>query len=1265
MQMESCIKNKNTQLRFWRYLIIAGVLSCLLSVQAMDLDLTTVPLELAPSAPPNVLLLSDSTESMDWEVLLSDVIREGKFNSNFPDGAFPSGFVPGFATITQRLPDAATPTAADANCIIATPLLGGPFLGGYVYGVTFPSNSSTVPAAFVGGGNCYTADDDAWRFRSYTFNRLYFNPNETYEPWPGVDINGVPFGPADITNAPDDPYNPMHFIDLTVDISGLDTAGNRIAGTGLKYYDAWVDSNGNGLADDAEMPTEHLISTKDTATQQNFANWFTYYRKKEFLVKAMLANLVVGNSSARVGYSNFDPTDSIGTLVALLEQAISTVDKAALLDAIYSTDSVSEFSIRGALAQAGAYFECTGSDIFGNPSSSPGDPTCPVLDLPAGSCQRNEIILVTDGFEKLGFSAIGNADGDNNTTFDGGAFADGIASTVADVTMHFYERNLHPTLANNVPANTADRDRDPTAPFLTLASKLPQHVKTNIISISRNASSVTFPSDPTTSFSWTNHNPPAPSGEFFDGLVHAAYNGRGSYFNVRDVSELDIQPDAIFTAATSVDISASALAFGASSSSEVTLAFRSFARIATNSGDLVAQVTNADGSFAEDASGDPIFAWSAANVLTNRVSPRVVITYANDGSANGGREFDFNAVNGLTAAQKTALNAPTPASIAPPDVMGERRTDYLRGDRTFEGIDFQAGDLRIRPPLDNTTPELGGILGDISGSVPIFVGEPPFSNRFAGAWPSGDDSYALFQEANRTRDPLVFVAANDGLLHAFDFDDGDEKFAYVPDEIIKDLSFLTNPEYTHRFYVDGTPRVNDVYIDAPGAPATQTWETILVGGLGLGGKGYYALRITDPTEFDTQVSAKDQVLWEFSESDDDIGGGTSDLGFSFGEPVIAMSNAVSGGEQRWVVIFGNGYNSTSASGDAVIYILFIEDGLDGVWSASDFVKINTGNGIAESADGTRNGIGDIRAIDTDGNGTVDRMYAGDLQGNVYVIDISSNDPDDWDDSSNTDVLFEARYGAGFPRTEVQPIINGPAVIKHPDEVGYIVMVATGSWITKQDASTDEIQSVYGLWDDLSDANLPIEMNSVTSELVKQEFTNNTLASGDEVRTVSNNFVAYNNSGANQVRGWHIDLDVLDASSNVEFPGERAIRKLILLRGQLFFTTVFPHDGESCDPPPGGFLLSVDPVTGGTGGEVIFDINNDGFFNADDNLLGVASIDNIIVGTRFDSTPGDIVVLGDRLNIPLTSGDVEGFDTNPRPSGLAPLMGRHSWKQFTY
>jgi type IV pilus assembly protein PilY1 len=380
-----------------------------------------------------------------------------------------------------------------------------------------------------------------------------------------------------------------------------------------------------------------------------------------------------------------------------------------------------------------------------------------------------------------------------------------------------------------------------------------------------------------------------------------------------------------------------------------------------------------------------------------------------------------------------------------------------------------------------------------------------------------------------------------------------------------------------------------------------------------------------------------------------------------------MSNAEYGdGEKKWVAIFGNGYNSTSADGDAAIYILFIEAGQDGVWTAgSDYIKISTGYGKAESSDGTTpNGVGAVRGIDIDNDGTVDRLYAGDLQGNLYRVDISSANASAWDDSANRDIIFKARYGPAGSRTIVQPFTKRPIVVKHPSEPGYIVIAATGSWMTSDDATSTDIQSIYGIWD--NNTGYEVTMPSANNQLVEQEFTNHLIKEhGFTVRSLSNNAVVWKDTGSssNKVMGWYIDFDIPPAGSNsgVEYPGERAVRNLQLRGDFLFVNTVIPKGSSPCNNGAGGFELAFDPFTGGSGSKIVFDISADGQFDVDDNISDTLGDAYIVSGIRFDSTtPTDAAFIGHYRLTQQSDRSVRSIGTNTRVSNAA---GRNSWREL--
>src|SRR5690606_15735256 len=157
-------------------------------------------------------------------------------------------------------------------------------------------------------------------------------------------------------------------------------------------------------------------------------------------------------------------------------------------------------------------------------------------------------------------------------------------------------------------------------------------------------------------------------------------------------------------------------------------------------------------------------------------------------------------------------------------------------------------------------------------------------------WSDLGTSYKQYLEDKDGNDPVVYVGANDGMLHAFDgaeIGGGDELFAFIPANSRGKLLQLANPDYDHRYYVDGAVRVSDVATSASG-----NWRTVLVGATGAGGATVFGLNVTNPGSF-----SSNDILWELD------GGNEQHLGHVLGTPVIAAVNI--GGAPRWVALFGN------------------------------------------------------------------------------------------------------------------------------------------------------------------------------------------------------------------------------------------------------------------------------------------------------------------------------------------------------------------------
>lgn len=1245
---------------------------------AGPLNLSNNALEVVIGVEPNIVILTDDSGSMDWAIMTDE-----------PSGGI--GHLPAHPGTHYYY------VHPDPGALHAAPAVN-------VDGAVVPTQeymASQGLAAPQGG---------AWRYWNTDYNKIYYNPNLTYIPWSGVNINGATYTNASPTAAPYDPYEPAHgALNLIASTNydatcGLPDCTGVLGGTftvtnfyPARYY-TWTDDSGGTANSVVDMDDTHTLveirpstptytgrlaynestgfgrsdctnNGDGTATCsyaqeiQNFANWFSYYRKRNLTAKAAFSAAIAPTKTARIGYAtinNHNPHNTAANLaVASMNVSPASGNKRTLLDRLFSTRPSGGTPLRRALRQTGDYFECRANDIFGSTAnSSPGSAGCPVEAAPIGQCQQNYTILMTDGFWNSHDPLVGNTD-DDGGNFSGGAFADNFADTLADVAMDYYQRDLHPSLANEVPATGRDiaRYRGTASPFETMH----QHMSTYSVGFGVNGTLAADPTNINTPFPWPDAIPN--SATTIDDLRHAAYNGRGQFLSAANPIQLVNSMEAIFNDIASATGTATAVAFNTQEVESGTLVFRASFNTKTNEGDLVAQNINADGTI------NPTIVWSAAEELDAKITStsdsRVIITYKNNGdSTSAGVPFQWASLN---AAQQALLDAPQPALIlAATNTVGDERLEHLRGQSQYEGTNYNNGEFRERATVS-------GRLGDIVHSTPVFVGKPQFLARNGGAWPSslsGETPYSGFVTAQASRNEITYVGANDGMLHAIDTNDGSELFAYVPNILMSDLSELTDPDYTHRYYVDLSPAINDAYI----TPASGTnngslsWNTVLIGGLAGGGKGYYALNVTNPADLTSESAAKNNVMWEFSEADDG-GVGNSDLGYTFSQPIITMSNADDGsGNKVWVAIFGNGYNSTSASGDSALYVLRIEGGQDGVWtSGTDFVKISTGFGKAESADGsTPNGIGGIRAIDANGDGTTDYVYAGDLQGNLYRFDLSSTSSASWTNAPK--ILFKARYKAAnaFARNIVQPITTQPIVVAHPNTPGeFIVITATGSWMTTEDATSTGIQSIYGVWDDMSN-NPEVTMSSTTHQLVEQVFTNYVNPEhGFTVRTLTDNNVAWRNTGSSstKIKGWYIDLDVLDAatSSFVEFPGERATRNLQLRGGILFVNTVIPKDTAACSVGVGGFELAFNPITGGSGTDVIFDLNNNGSFGDEDNVGDGTTSADIVTGIRFDGgTPSDAAFIGGR-RMTQVGDEIRSFDTN---TGGSLLSGRTSWREIT-
>jgi type IV pilus assembly protein PilY1 len=619
------------------------------------------------------------------------------------------------------------------------------------------------------------------------------------------------------------------------------------------------------------------------------------------------------------------------------------------------------------------------------------------------------------------------------------------------------------------------------------------------------------------------------------------------------------------------------------------------------------------------------------------------------------------------------------------EAVGEDRLKFLRG-------------LNNGPEVDKMR-ERASILGDIINSNPVYVAAPGFN--YSDGLEDPDKPYSGFVTAKQNRSPVLYVGANDGMLHAFDATNsaagGTELLAYVPSEVYANLWELTKPEYgsepPHRTFVDASPTAGDVFINTG---AGDDWATVLVGGLGRGGQGFFALDITDPaTDFD-QAKAENIVLWEFTDSDD------ADIGFTYGQPaIVRMANG------SWVAAVGNGYNSTdkrsdtdthvSTTGNGVIFLIDIETG-------ALLRKFDTGIGTADDPttnveDEKRpNGIRTVSPVDVNGDSIIDYIYAGDLFGNVWKLDVRSSVSNDWKFAFNDRELpaaetiakktpfFVARNAAGA----YLPITSRVEVGLHPTSAGQLVYFGTGKYLEDGDNSAvdQDSQRFFAVWDRNKaqasrDAILSghLEPQSIIEEL---PFSGDEDDEDDVRRTTSQTFAwhqvlssvpAVNLSATDDPSdpgrmGWYMDLYSKEGGNTLNY-GERMVADPVLRDGRIIFVTLLPLDNP-CDFGGDGWLMELDARSGSRLDVSPFDLNGDGNFTLEGDGIPAGENAKEAVGGKRSKvgilpSPGILKDSGYKKDgkgrefkyFSGSSGDVE--QVSESRSGA--FIGRQSWRQI--
>jgi type IV pilus assembly protein PilY1 len=897
------------------------------------------------------------------------------------------------------------------------------------------------------------------------------------------------------------------------------------------------------------------------------------------------------------------------------------------------------------------------------------------------SCQKNYSFLTTDGFwnqgvgQDLNGNSLGNYDNVNNSTaapyaapdyfvsrasgtFDGAVSSatagttPGGSGTLADIAMYYYRTDLRAAGAGPLTSpSTTPSGQDvsinnvPVNPQSTVDFAIHQHMNTYTIGLADGLMRYqpNYATAATGDFAAIKAALPATGNCFWatgvcdwplpladgqsalDDLWHAAVNGRGQFYSA-------VNPNALATglssALNSLDTTVAAAAAAATSSPQVSQgnakAFSTTYQTATWSGRVFAQNIDPDSGVIQ-----PAILWEAHTLLLSKVAPtsdtRKLLLFDPTASTKL-KDFRWTDLgNGaLNAAERAVfLNKCVPLSnmaqcgtLTPMQMItandGASLVGFLRGQTGNEAMVF-----RDRTELDPVTnAPFQTILGDIVNSQPVAVRAPFLKYENETMPEAAGETYADFRDTriNPNRPGPLLIGANDGFLHAFDPNTGVEQWGYVPRFLLPAMYQLADSGYPgqHRFFVDGSPEVTDVFDATAGV-----WKTIVVNGTNSGGRGYFALDITDPLN--------PKGLWEFCSDPawcpNDTG--TSpityhndpDLGFSYGNPVIGRRES----DGRWVVVVTSGLNNVGTSGNGQGYF-YVLDAITGA------ILHKIGTGLGSTTDPS--GLMKIGAYYP--NGLTDplfqRVYGGDQKGNVWRIDMSAPNMRTYPAVTTAADTNPANQGLPIvglvttfkdPAGRIQPITARPAgthLGKDPYKPDTrIYYVGTGRYLGNSDLADPGPtgiawqQSIYGVRDQLDTPGFtPVSSFRTGAAVVEQKL----LQGSGGSRRITKNAVDWTGGD-----GFFIDLNPTFAGDPVagNSPGERVVLDVRLIQGTLVFTTTVPNSGGACTPGGNSFQYTLDYRTGG-------------YVGNDSSIIAGYNVGKFLVGAALIETSTGIKLL---------------------------------------
>lgn len=1155
---------------------------------------------------PNVMLTLDTSWSM-----IFPYVPEGAFTVNQQTVNFP-----GFTSPVMH-PDDPRHDPGQQSTVAANQRAG---------------DGGPIPADLTDNTNVFQR-----QMRSPDVNQLYYNPRLEYKPWrkPRDPVSGVERYPNAIPRMawfdPDKISSTDKFADLTaatttvnaiwchrippaggkMDCGDTTTARNAYlksfspavyfllnAGqnpNAVGSYTAYDINGGATTFTKYSNRADCLGATSCTQAEelQNYANWFVYYRTRLHVVQAAIPESFLQlDDIIRVGWGTIHQGTSVidGQDTSIVQSGVRDFDTARknnLVSWIRNFQSSKDVTsstpqpkllggtpLLSALAGVGEYFSRKDrrSPWVNNPALTAGDNSTSL------SCRRSYNMLITDGYYR-DEAVVDNVDNTAGTeivqaTTNGRPaktytyaparpFSDGRAGTLADVAMKYWNTDLQAGvdgLDNNVPAGNDTVLEDPAFwqhlvqfPIgLGVSGNIPlDDLSNQLVQLTRLGGKGWWDGGAVTST----------DPRRIDDLLHAAVNSRGQYFSAKNAAELTAALTTALNRASErpglkeAGVGAASLVLGAVNAKYVP-------EYTTTSwvGDIKSFPLNAQG-----VTTSTIPRWDAASKVPAPAN-RNIFTW----TGTAGVAFNWETLG--TANQ--AVMTPT----LPNGATGPELVNYIRGDTSQEDSATSIKLFRKRagklPDFINSTPLL------IKGNVNLRYETLPDGTL-------GRETYSAFASITKPARPAVlFVGGNGGMLHAFadqagtNVVAGQEVFAYVPKTVLPDLSVLAQKDYGrpsnyHRYFVDGPLVESDVYLGG-------AWKNILVGTLGAGGKGIFALDVTNPT-----AMGATSVLWEKSSADEE------NMGYMTSAPQVGI---LPSGE--WAVFVGNGTHSSAGKAALIMIKYRIAD------PARPQDVTLTVSSIEVSQD-DRNGLGGVTLV-KNGRQQVIGAYAGDLKGHVWRFDVS--DTGVVSVGLNGSPLYTADDLSGTP----QPITAAPAVMPHPNG-GNFVIVGTGKLIDTGDNDNLDRQTLYGLWDKPMATGNSAFQDTAAYVLVQQTIDTTDRASG--FFNLSANPVDY---GDSKVLGWYIDLNIDE--------GQRVIYAPMLVSDYVFAGTMVPAKAARfCSEADGvGYNFLMPALTGGRSDAPILDTNGDRVVdNTDQNssvyTTGADGTDTILIKENSDGT----------------------------------------------